>query len=278
MAEVVVGVMHPGAMGSAVGAVLRSRGREVLWASGGRSAETRRRAERAGLREVASAVELTQASGLILSVCPPLAALDVARSVSGFPGVFVDANAISPATARAVAQVIEESGGQYVDGGIVGPPPSASAGIRLYLSGAGADEVASLFDGTPVDARVVSERPDAASAVKMAYAAYTKGTSALLLAIRALARVEDVEAVLLQEWDQSLPSLQHQSHEAARSAAAKGWRWVAEMEEIAATFAAAGLPSGFHEAAAEVYRRTPRLEAPAVDEATLEHILVGVNG
>src|SRR5262245_13248875 len=182
MAEVVVGVMHPGAMGSAVGAVLRSRGREVLWASAGRSTETRWRAEQAGLREVANADELAQASGLILSVCPPHAALDVARSVAGFDSVYVDANAISPATARAVAQVIEGGRGQYVDGGIVGPPPSPSAGIRLYLSGAGADDVASLFAGTPVDARVVSERPDAASALKMAYAAWTKGTAAMLLA------------------------------------------------------------------------------------------------
>jgi 3-hydroxyisobutyrate dehydrogenase-like beta-hydroxyacid dehydrogenase len=222
------------------------------------------------------AQELASACGVIFSVCPPHAALEVARSIAAFDGVFVDANAISPATARLVAQVIEDAGGRYVDGGIVGPPPSPSAGARLYLSGASAHEVASLFEETPVDARIVSDRPDAASAVKMAYAAWTKGTAAMLLAIRALARSEEVEAVLLEEWNQSLPSLPQQCRQAARSAAAKGWRWVAEMEEIASTFAAAGLPDGFHEAAAEVFRRAPRLEAAAADEGTLDNVLARV--
>jgi len=89
----------------------------------------------------------------------------------------------------------------------------------------------------------------------MAYAAWTKGTAALLLAIRALARVEGVEDALLAEWERSQPDLPGGSEAAARSAVAKGWRWVGEMEEIADTFAAAGLPDGFHRAAAEIYRR-----------------------
>ena len=96
-----------------------------------------------------------------------------------------------------------------------------------------------------------------ASAVKMAYAAWTKGTAALVLAARGLARAEDVEDVLIAEWALSQPGLDGRSARAARSAAAKGWRWIAEMEEIAAAMAAAGLPGGFHQAAAEIYRRSP---------------------
>jgi hypothetical protein len=88
----------------------------------------------------------------------------------------------------------------------------------------------------------------------MAYAAWTKGTAALLLAVRSLARSEGVEPALLEEWSLSLPELPDRSVQAARSAAIKGWRWVGEMEEVAATFAAAGLPDGFHQAAAEVFR------------------------
>ena len=113
---------------------------------------------------------------------------------------------------------------------------------------------AGLFAGTLVDTRILAAEIGAASAVKMAYAAWTKGTAALLLGIRALARAEDVEPALLEEWRLSLPDLEEQSNRAARTAAAKGWRWVGEMEEIAATFAAAGLPDGFHLAAAEVFR------------------------
>jgi 3-hydroxyisobutyrate dehydrogenase-like beta-hydroxyacid dehydrogenase len=250
VAEVTVGLLHPGEMGAALGAVLRGRGNPVVWASEGRSAATAQRAEDAGLDDVGSVDEVVRRSDVILSVCPPHAALDVARSVSGFTGVFVDANAISPASAHAVADTVA----RVVDGGIVGPPPQADAKTRLYLSGVEADAVAGLFAGTDVDARIVSDEIGAASAVKMTYAAWTKGTAALLLAVRSLARSEGVEPALLEEWELSLPELPDRSVRAAQSAALKGWRWVGEMEEIAATFAAAGLPDGFHLAAAEVFR------------------------
>jgi hypothetical protein len=152
---------------------------------------------------------------------------------------------------RAIAEAV---GGRFVDGGLVGPPPRPPATVHLYLSGPDAALVAGLFDGTAVDARVVSERIGAASAVKAAYAAWTKGTAALLLAIGAFARAEDVEAVLHAEWRESLPQLPDEARRARRSADAKGWRWVGEMEEIAAAFAARELPAGFHLAAAEVFR------------------------
>jgi len=177
----------------------------------------------------------------------------VARLVTSFRGLYLDANAVSPGTARQVAAIAEAGGASYVDGGIVGPPPLAPGHTRLYLSGPRAAEVQALFGGTDVDARIVPP-PGTASAVKMAYASWTKGSAALLLAARALARAEGVESVLLEEWGISQPGLERRSAAAAGSAAAKGWRWVAEMEEIAATMAAAGLPEGFHQAAAEIYR------------------------
>jgi Domain of unknown function (DUF1932) len=102
--------------------------------------------------------------------------------------------------------------------------------------------------------------------VKMAYASWTKGSAALLLAARALARAEGVEEALLAEWGISQPGLAERSAGSARAAAAKGWRWVAEMEEIAETMAAAGLPDGFHHAAAEVYRRSRHAATPTLDD------------
>jgi hypothetical protein len=149
-----------------------------------------------------------------------------------------------------------------VDGGIIGTPPVRPGFIRLYLSGSRAGQVRELFEGTPVDVRVVDHDGlggvvGSASAVKMAYASWTKGSAALLLAARVLARAQDVEDVLLAEWGLSQPGLEERSARAASSAASKGWRWVAEMEEIAATMGAAGLPEGFHQAAAEIYRRAP---------------------
>jgi 3-hydroxyisobutyrate dehydrogenase-like beta-hydroxyacid dehydrogenase len=263
-----IGLVHPGEMGAAVGATLRAGGQTVLWASTGRSAMTAVRAEEAGLEDVATSEELGRRSDIILSLCPPYAAVDIARSFAGFAGVYVDANAVSPATARRIAGLV----GRYVDGGIVGPPPRKPETTRLYLSGAEAPLVAGMFTGTTVDARVVSEDPGAASAVKMAFAAWTKGTSALLLAIRAVARAEGVEETLLEEWRMSLPHLPEQSIAAARSALGKGWRWVGEMNEIAETFLAAGLPDGFHRAAAEIYRRSPH-EGDADGYEDLERVL-----
>jgi 3-hydroxyisobutyrate dehydrogenase-like beta-hydroxyacid dehydrogenase len=271
VSDLVVGILQPGEMGAAVAGCLTGRGYQVCWASQGRGAATAARAKEAGLSDVGTAEALAGRSDIVLSICPPHAAADVAGAVAaaGFQGVFVDANAISPAASRALAEVIEAAGASYVDGGIVGSPPSPSNRSRLYLSGARAAEVGDLFTGTQVDARIVDDRVGSASAVKMAYAAWTKGTGALLLCALALADAEGVQDALLAEWEISQPALPDRTQGAARSAAVKGWRWVAEMEEIAESMAAVGLPSGFHQAAAEVFRRQQRAEpgdAVTVDE------------
>lgn len=247
----VVGLLHPGEMGAAVGAVLRDHGETVLWASAGRSAATAERARAAGLEDAGDVEELCGRCEILLSVCPPHAAVDVARAASGFTGIYIDANAIAPETARSIAGMHE----RFVDGGIVGPPPLDPGTTRLYLSGADAERVARLFEGTKVDARPISGEPGAASALKAAYAGWTKGSAALLLAVRALARAEGVEHTLLAEWQRSLPDAEEQSRSAARSAQAKGWRWIGEMHEIGRAMAAQDLPDGFHEAAAEIFRR-----------------------
>jgi hypothetical protein len=236
---VIAGLLHPGEMGAAVGRVLQENGHDVVWASEGRSDATRSRART--FRDVGSVAELAGEAGLILSVCPPHAALEVARAVAGFAGTYVDANAISPLRAREVAALHP----RFVDGGIVGGPPN-EPGTTLYLSGADADGVAALFAGSNLATRVVAD----ASALKMAYAAWSKGTAAMLLAIRDVARHYDVE----DEWRLAAPELGERLERAERSAAAKGWRWIGEMEEIADTFAAADQPEGFHRAAAQVYR------------------------
>jgi 3-hydroxyisobutyrate dehydrogenase-like beta-hydroxyacid dehydrogenase len=248
-----IGVLHPGAMGAAVGAALLSAGHEVIWASEDRSAHSRERARQVGLRDVNSVEALISTSEMVLSICPPDAAVQVARSAAGLSGVFVDANAISPSTSLQIREII---GGGYVDGGIIGPPPVHGATTRLYLSGSGAGWVAEQFFGTPVEPCVIDGAgPVAASALKMVYGAWTKGSAALLLAIERTASADGVADVLSDEWKLSQPELHDRLAAARRDAAAKGWRWEGEMREIAATFLAAGQPAGFHEAAAEVFSR-----------------------
>jgi 3-hydroxyisobutyrate dehydrogenase-like beta-hydroxyacid dehydrogenase len=240
----VVGILHPGEMGAAVGAALPA----AWWASAGRSEATAERARQAGMRDAGTVAQLLDRCAVVLSICPPHAAVAVAEQAAGFGGFYVDANAIAPATAERVAATVE----RYVDGGIIGAPSAP----RLYLSGAGAETVAERFAGTPVEARVLDGPPFAASALKMAYAAWTKGSAALLLTALEAARRLGVEDALVAEWEHSQPELPARVRRAAESADAKGWRWVGEMEEIARTFAAAGLPDGFHRAAAQVYEQS----------------------
>ncbi|HUC57867.1 MAG TPA: DUF1932 domain-containing protein [Streptosporangiaceae bacterium] len=264
----VVAVFHPGEMGAVVGRCLVEAGHVVLWASDGRGAETAARAEAAGLEDAVTISAAAARADVVLSICPPHAVLDVARAAVGFAGVYLDANAISPRTAASVAEVVTGGGATYVDGGIIGPPPSQAGTTRLYLSGAAAEDARALFAGTPLDARVVPAGPFSASAVKMAFAAWTKGSIALLLASRALAEAEGISGELLGEWALSQPALADRLRYGAQSTSAKGWRWVAEMEEIAATMAEADLPDGFFEAAAEIFRRTPAMRpAPSGDAA-----------
>ena len=112
----------------------------------------------------------------------------------------------------------------------------------------------------------------AASALKMAYAAWTKTSAALLIAVRALAQSEGIEEALLGEWKRSIPDLPERSSTAVSKNARKAWRFVGEMEEIAAAFADAGLPAGFSLAAREIYQRLEQYknaaESPSFDDVT----------
>jgi 3-hydroxyisobutyrate dehydrogenase-like beta-hydroxyacid dehydrogenase len=251
-----VGLLHPGEMGASIGAALRRAGVEVLWVSAGRGPATQRRAQAADLTQVGTLPALVARSQVVVSICPPHAAVEVASTVAalGFGGIFVDANAVAPTTARALGAVVERAGGRFVDGDLIGGPVRAGGATRLYLSGPAAGEVAALFAPTDLEAVALGDDVAAASALKMCYAAWTKGSSALLLAIRAAAAVYGVEEALLAEWARSQPGLAARS-QAAAGTARKAWRFEGEMDQVAAGFAEAGLPDGFARAAAELYRR-----------------------
>jgi 3-hydroxyisobutyrate dehydrogenase-like beta-hydroxyacid dehydrogenase len=272
-----IGLIHPGAMGASIGAAASLK-HTVLWASQGRSASTGERARRANLEDVGTVAELVRASDVVLSVCPPHAAEDVANEVAqlGFSGLYVDGNAISPDRSRIIQKVVESAGADYVDGGIIGGPAwTPEAGTRLYLSGPRAAEVAACFAGSPLQTPVISDRIGAASAVKMGYAAYTKGTTALLTAILGMVEKEGVRADLARQWGDTFTE---QTVKRVCANTAKAWRFVGEMHEIAATFRGAGLPGGFHQAAAEVYERLAGFkdqdEPPAI-ETVLDVLLNG---
>ena len=272
-----IGFLHPGAMGSSVAAAARSAGAPVLWASDGRSEATRERAERAGLTDAGQIVGLCQDSDIIFSICPPDVAEALADTViaCGFSGIFVDANAVAPARARRIAVAVVSAGARYVDGGIIGPPAERPGTTCLYLSGQDAPRIAQVFDGSMLQAQALDATPDRASALKMCYAAQTKGLTALLCAQLAAADALGVGDALLERWRQENPATPDRTVGRVREVTAKAWRFAGEMEEIAATMESVDLPGGFHLAAADIYRRLAGFKAVG-DVPDIETVLAAL--
>lgn len=252
-----IGFLHPGAMGVSLAASALNSGYTACWASEGRSPETQARAERHGLTEVATVKELSDRCGVIISVCPPHAAVDVAAQVLSYDyrGVYADVNAVSPRKAGAIGTMMTDAGIEFVDGGIIGGPAWKPGTTWLYLSGPVADRVAACFEGGPLETGVIGEEIGRASALKMCFAAETKGTTALMCAIVAAADRLGVREDLERHWDRNGSGKSAQTVDRIRNVTAKAWRFSGEMAEIAATLESAGLPGGFHHAARDVYDR-----------------------
>jgi len=254
-----IGILHPGAMGISVAASALRSGHQVCYASEGRGDATRARAAEHNLYDLKTLRTLCAECSLIISVCPPHAAEDVAQQViqHGFEGLYLDANAISPQRAKHIGEMLAASDIAFVDGGIIGGPAWDPGETWLYLSGNEEDTrlIADCFSAGPLETSIIGKEIGKASALKMCYAAYTKGTTALLASILALSESLDVRSELMAQWERDWPELPSQAESRARRVTAKAWRFAGEMDEIASTFEAAGLHGGFHRAAADVYRR-----------------------
>ena len=271
-----LGVLHPGTMGTALAASAARTGARVVWVSEGRSPATAARAENAGLSDLVTLDRLCGESDVILSICPPANAEDVARDVArrGFTGLYVDANAISPERMVAIASVLTAGGAGVVDGAVFGPPPWQPGTSRLYLAGEAAPRVAALFAAGPVTPVAIDRPAGSSSALKMAYGSVQKGLTALQALSLSMADGYGVEDLLATEWDRGSPGTTDDIRRRIGVAGPKAWRWVGEMQEIADTAAAAGLPEGFHRAAAEVFERWRSHKPPdGSRDAVVEDVL-----
>ena len=258
-----IGILHPGSMGVSVAASAVSGGHRVMWASAGRSVASVARAKEHGLVDGGTLAEVAASSEVIISVCPPAAAIEVADSVAaaGFTGTYVDCNAISPMRMNRIAERLQQGGARVVDAGIIGNPAWVANKTFLYLSGDGAEEVAALFDkGLLVTKVMAGRKVGDASAMKMCYAAYTKGTTAIVCAILAAADELGVRDEINAHWNMDQAGRAAERERSVSLVTQKAWRWVDEMHEIAATFASVGQPDGFHEAAAALYTRLDGLK------------------
>lgn len=252
-----VTLLHPGAMGSAVAAQAVAAGHEVLWVPEGRSEATHRRAKEAGATACDSLAETLGRSTIVLSICPPQAAEDVATTVAAhaFTGVYVDANAISPQRMQRIAEEIRP-GATVVDGAIFGPPPGEPRTARLYLAGdtPSVALVEELFTRTALHARRANGNIGSASALKMAFASYQKAARTLAGVAHALADTHGVGDQLTAEA-QVMASNILSDPAYLPSVAARAWRWAPEMRDIADTLREAHLPADMAEATATVMCR-----------------------
>ena len=267
-----IGILHPGEMGISIAASAIQNGHQVYWMSEGRSEKTRVRAERYKLIEFGSLSQFCETCGIIISICPPHPAEEIATSVMevGFRGLFLDANAISPQRAIKMGRMLEAKNIQFVDGGIIGGPAWKPKETWLFLSGTYANKIASVFENGPLETKIIGAEIGKASALKMCYAAYSKGTTALLAAILANAESLGIRSELYELWNLDDSGFSEQVARRVTRATAKAWRFEGELLEIASTFQNAGLPGGFHETAAEIYHRMAHFkdepETPSLDD------------
>ncbi|MFC1885894.1 DUF1932 domain-containing protein [Thermodesulfobacteriota bacterium] len=257
-----IGFLHPGLMGVSLAATARNTGHTAYWVSEGRSRNTYERAENNRLVETQTMEEICSRCSTIISVCPPHAAKEVAEQVlaCSFKGIYADVNAISPQRVKRIGQLMSDAGVEFVDGGIIGGPAWTPDTTWLYLSGRAADQVAACFTGGPLATEVIGGDIGKASALKMCFAANTKGTTALLCAIVAAAEKMGVRKELEKQWSRNGSEYAKNTLESIRRVTAKAWRFSGEMEEIASTLDAAGLPNSFHLAACEIYQRITKFK------------------
>ena len=254
-----VAILSPGAMGHAVGRVLAEHGVDIMTCLAGRSERTHRLASAAGFTEMPTLEDLVCEADLVLSILVPVDAeaiacqLAGALKATGAQPYIADCNAISPMRSAKIETIIQSAGGRFIDASIIGPPPGQGAPPRFYVSGIHA-EVMLPLDGKGIVVKSLGETIGRASGIKMCYAALTKGTStlqvALLTAAESMGLTEELrqelaysQAAALQSMESTIPRLPSNAH-----------RWVGEMEEIASTFAQVGVTSHFHLGAAAIYR------------------------
>jgi 3-hydroxyisobutyrate dehydrogenase-like beta-hydroxyacid dehydrogenase len=254
-----VAVMMPADMGGAVARMLAATGVRVATNLDGRSARTRKLAAAAGVADIPDDGELVAACDAILSIVAPSGAVALAERLApairaaGTTPLYLDCNAIAPSTTRAVSEIVTAAGARFVDAGIIGPPPPGHpGGTRFYVSGPAAVEAAELL-GVGLDMHPVSERIGDASAVKMCYAALTKGSTAVMIQLLVAAERLGVREPLAKEFAISQAGQLARMRHAVPESIPKAFRWVAEMEEIGRTFADVGITPRSLQGAADIY-------------------------
>ncbi len=262
MTNETIAILMPGNMGHSVGRALGVHGHRVITCLAGRSARTRNLAESAGLHDMPDLETLLGEADLVLSILPPSRALELAQRVAEAMGridwgrtdrrpVYVDCNAVSPDTARAAGELIAAAGASFIDAGIIGAPPGRDV-PRFYVRGTDTRDMESL-DGKWFRVVPLGSEVGRASGIKMCYAGLTKGTWTLQTSVLLAAEAMGLSAELREELLSSQAAAYAAMEQTIPRIPADSERWIGEMEQIAETFKAVGVPDHFHRGAAAVF-------------------------
>ena len=282
----VVGVLGLGSMGSGVAADLKASGFDVVSALEGRSARTRTRAEKAGVRVLANLAEVVRTADTFLSIVPadqaePLAdavAQCLASRTSNEPLHYVDCNSITPSRAARIGARVTAAGATYSDGGIIGPPPGGRGKTRLYVSGP-ASAVLSALQSERMPVIRLGDGLTQATEMKVLFSAANKGATALLANILAAAKQVGLLDRVVGEIDGARPGLLTCVRNSAPDLDDKAARWAIEMEDLAEGLTEMHCHGGYHKAAAESYRRlAANLEGMPAGTDALERVLTAWTG
>ena len=259
MASNTIAILSPGDMGHNVGKALKKEGLRIVTSLAGRSERTRVLAGAAGFEDLGSVNAVAAEADFILSIMPPDKALDAAREVAaaikatGAAPHYADCNAISPGTSKKVGDVILSAGARYTDAGIIGPGPGTrEKPTHFYVSGPDAAAL-DVLRGSHIDVLNVGAEIGRASAVKMCYAAVTKGTWTLYTAALTAAEALGVTDELHDEFQFSRPAQYQEMERMVPRMPLDAGRWIGEMHEIAATLGGAGVTPNFHKGAADIF-------------------------
>lgn len=254
-----VAIIAPGNMGAGIGQRLTENKLTVLTTLAGRSEASAKRARNAGMKAVDER-QLTEAD-ILLSIVPPGEAIALAQrlapqfAAANRKPIYVDCNAVSPDTMTRIADVIAGTGAPFVCAGIIGPPPKpGSINTKIYASGPHAPELAKLNDYGLI-VRVLDGSLTAASALKMSYAGITKGFTALGAAMMLAAARQGSASALKTELAESQATLLSWLTRQTPSMYGKAYRWVAELDEIAAFVGKDHDEAAMLSAAARLYER-----------------------
>jgi 3-hydroxyisobutyrate dehydrogenase-like beta-hydroxyacid dehydrogenase len=272
-----IAVIGTGDMGSAVGGALVRAGFRTITDLTQRSPHSRELAASAGVTDLGSLREVVKSADLILSIVPPARAhafagsAAAAMAATGARPVFVDCNAIAPATVRSIASLFAALGTPFVDAGIVGrgPTPGVQPPTRFFVSGP--PHRHKLLDLTVPGIRMVDmgEEIGSASAIKMTYAALNKGTDALHAAVLIAAERLGVRAQLMHELELSQAEALGRMRGRVPYLAATAERFAGEMAEIAIAFDAVGVTPLFHRGAQHTYEALAATALGTETRATL---------